>query len=171
MQQTQCTLAALAGNSQHFSFGSSSSKITLAVQVKWEPHMCPKSESCYYNFSGSWWNPGEPWCPGGTLVEPHLKLVRTTPLPLQNLVEPTTLTTRNSGETKALLPQPQTDGCEHPETRWKSARTFAEPWCKPGVEPYFKPGGTLVKRPGPPRSLSGLRPQSFQLLGKKLSMA
>ena len=46
------------------------------------------------------------------------------------------------------------------------------------MEPWWNPGGTLVElwwnrrgtlpqgRPGPPRSLSGLRPQSFQLLGK-----
>ena len=35
------------------------------------------------------------------------------------------------------------------------------------VEPWWNPGGTLPQgRPGPPRSLSGLRPQSFQLLGK-----
>ena len=34
------------------------------------------------------------------------------------------------------------------------------------VEPW-NPCGTLPRRPGPPRSLFGLRPQSFQLLGKK----
>ena len=33
------------------------------------------------------------------------------------------------------------------------------------MEPWWNPGGTQG-RPGPPRSLSGLRPQSFQLLGK-----
>ena len=40
---------------------------------------------------------------------------------------------------------------------------------------WWNPGGTLVEpylraAPGPPRSLSGLRPQSFQLLGKKKSI-
>ena len=36
------------------------------------------------------------------------------------------------------------------------------------MEPWWNPGGTLPQgRPGPPRSLSGLRPQSFQLLGKR----
>ena len=57
----------------------------------------------------------------------------------------------------------------------------AEPWWKFGgtlVEPWWNPGGTLVVEPswnltsGPPRttrSLSGLRPQSFQLLGKIVS--
>ena len=35
------------------------------------------------------------------------------------------------------------------------------------MEPWWNPRGTLPQgRPGPPRSLSGLRPQSFQLLGK-----
>ena len=35
------------------------------------------------------------------------------------------------------------------------------------VEPSWNPRGTLPQsRPGPPRSLSGLRPQSFRLLGK-----
>ena len=37
------------------------------------------------------------------------------------------------------------------------------------VEPSWNPRGTSPQaRPGPPQSLSGLRPQSFQLLGKKL---
>ena len=36
------------------------------------------------------------------------------------------------------------------------------------AEPLWNPGGTLPQgRPGPPWSLSGLRPQSFQLLGEK----
>ena len=36
------------------------------------------------------------------------------------------------------------------------------------VEPWWNPRGTSPQaRPGPPRSLSGLRPRSFQLLGKK----
>ena len=36
------------------------------------------------------------------------------------------------------------------------------------MEPSWKCRGTLPQgRPGPPRSLSGLRPQSFQLLGEK----
>ena len=36
------------------------------------------------------------------------------------------------------------------------------------VEPWWNPRGTLPQgRPRPPRSLSGLRPQSVQLLGKK----
>ena len=34
------------------------------------------------------------------------------------------------------------------------------------MEPWWNPGGTLPQgRPGPPRTLSGLRPHSFQLLG------
>ena len=38
------------------------------------------------------------------------------------------------------------------------------------VEPWWNPRGTLPQgRPRPPRSLSGLRPQSFQLLGEKTS--
>ena len=55
-----------------------------------------------------------------------------------------------------------------------SARTTPQPW-QNLVESWWSPGGTLADprgtlpqgRPGPPRSLSGLRPQSFQLLGKK----
>ena len=47
----------------------------------------------------------------------------------------------------------------------------SEPWWNPGgtlVEPSWNPRGNLPQgRPGPPRSLSGLTPQSFQLLGKK----
>ena len=50
-----------------------------------------------------------------------------------------------------------------------SARTTPQPgrtsWNL--VEPSWNPDGTLPQGcPGPPRSLSGLRPQSFQLLGK-----
>ena len=46
-----------------------------------------------------------------------------------------------------------------------SARTTLQP-SQNLVEPSWNPGGTLVEphlRAGPPRSLSGLRPQSFQL--------
>ena len=49
------------------------------------------------------------------------------------------------------------------------SQNLVEPWWNPGatlVEPWWNPGGTLVE-PWPPQSLSGLRPQSFQLLGKK----
>ena len=36
------------------------------------------------------------------------------------------------------------------------------------VQPWWNPRGTLPQgRPGPPRSLSGLRPQSFRLLGNR----
>ena len=46
-----------------------------------------------------------------------------------------------------------------------------EPWWNPGatlVEPSWNPRGTLSQgRSGPPRSLSGLRPQSFHCWGKK----
>ena len=52
-------------------------------------------------------------------------------------------------------------------TRWNPV----EPWWNPVgtlVEPWWNPRGTLPQgRPGPPRSLAGLRPQSFRLLGKK----
>ena len=51
------------------------------------------------------------------------------------------------------------------------SENLVEPlWSPDGtlVEPWWNPRGTLPQgRPGPPRSLSGLRPQSFQLLGKK----
>ena len=61
-----------------------------------------------------------------------------------------------------------------------SARTtpkpqnLVEPSWNPGgtlVEPWSNPRGTLPQgRPGPPRSLSGLRPQSFQLVGKNTEL-
>ena len=54
-----------------------------------------------------------------------------------------------------------------------SARTTPQQWNPGGtlVEPWWNPRGTLPQnRPGPPRSLSGLRPQSFQLLGKKVML-
>ena len=54
----------------------------------------------------------------------------------------------------------------------QSLQNLVEPWWNPGgtlVQPWCNPRGTLPQgRPGPPRSLSGLRPQSFQLFGKKL---
>ena len=115
----------------------------------------------------SWEHPAlaEPWWnPGGTLVEPYLKPPQNTP-PLQNLVEPSWNPRGNHPRT----PRP----CR---TWWNPGGTLVEPYLKPRtprnpggalVEPRWNPGGTLAQiRPEPPRSLSGLRPQSFQLLGK-----
>ena len=61
------------------------------------------------------------------------------------------------------------------EPRWNPGGTQVEPRWNPGgtlVEPCWNPGGALVEpswnlASGPPRSLSGLRPQSFPLLGEK----
>ena len=56
-------------------------------------------------------------------------------------------------------------------TSWNPGGTLVEPWWNPGgtvVVPWWNPRETLPHgRPGPPQSLSGLRPQSFQQLGKK----
>ena len=97
-----------------------------------------------------WWNPSvEPsrWNPDGTLVE-------------------------TSWNPRGTLPQTTPD---HPALA-------EEPWWNPGgnlVEPWWNPGGTLAEplvepwwnlTSGPPRTLSGLRPQSFQLLGKKTAV-
>ena len=95
---------------------------------------------------GALWNPCAPgpshsprrtsWNPE-TLMEPYLKPPRTIPR----------------------------------RTSWNPARTLAvEPSCNLTlqnlVEPWWNPRGTLPQgRPGPPRSLFGLRSQSFQLLG------
>ena len=80
---------------------------------------------------------------GGTLVQNLVNPGGTTPdhsQPSQNLVEPTLV--------KPCLKPPQTT----PNL----------------VERSWNPRGTFNQgRPGPPRTLSGLRPQSFQLLGKK----
>ena len=135
-----------------------------------------------------WWNPGgtlvedgrlvEPWWnPGGTLVKPcwnprgtFLKPARTTPQPSKKLVEPW-------WNPRGTLPQTTPD---HPAALAEPGGTLVETsqmveiWWKPGgslVEPWWNPGGTLAQgRPEPPRSLSGLRPQSFQLLGKNISI-
>ena len=49
-----------------------------------------------------------------------------------------------------------------------SARTTPQPSQNLLVEPSWNPRGALPQgRPGPPRSLFGLRPRSFQLLGEK----
>ena len=49
-------------------------------------------------------------------------------------------------------------------TSWNPGGTLVEPWWNPGgtlVEPWWNPRGTLPQgSPGPPRSLSWLRPQS-----------
>ena len=113
------------------------------------------------------WNPGrtfmvEPsWNPCGTLVEPYLKALEE---PRGTLLEPWWWNLHGT------LP------CR---TWWNPGGTLVEPWWNPGgtrgtlVEPHLKPPRTTPQplqicqgRPGPPRSLSGLRPQSFQLLGK-----
>ena len=86
--------------------------------------------------------------PGGTLVEPSSRgtLPQTTRSPRR--------TWWKSGGT---LPQTTPD---HPAALAEPGGTL--------VEPSWNPRGTLPQgRPGPPRTLSGLRPQSFQLLGKK----
>ena len=107
-----------------------------------------------------WWNPGgtlvEPswnrWTdPGRTLVKPP----RTTPQPSQNLVE----LWWNSGGTLVelwwsfcgTLPQTTPD---HPAALAEPSGTLVELW--------WNPRGTLPQgRPGPPRSLSRLRPKIF----------
>ena len=59
---------------------------------------------------------------------------------------------------------------DHPTALAEPRGTSWQPaWnsCGTPVEPWWDPRGTLPQgRPGPPRSLSGLRPQSFQSFGK-----
>ena len=85
-----------------------------------------------------WWNPG------GNLVELSRNLTSNHPLqPWWNLCGTLPQSTPNPGGNLA-------DGGTHL------------------VEPWWNSGGTLAQgRPEPPRSLSGLRPQSFQLLGNE----
>ena len=122
------------------------------------------------------WNPGgtlvKPssnlWNPGGTLLEPYLKPPRP-PRSLEpwwnpggTLVKPSSNLQKNGWNPDGTLVEPY-------------LKPLVEPWWNPGgtpggtlVEPLVEHGGTLAQgRPEPPRSLSGLRPQSFQLLGKK----
>ena len=139
-----------------------------------------------------WWNPGETWWnPRGTLpqttsdhpaalAEPGEtlaggNLVETTPDHPAALVNP-----------RGTLPQIEPSWnltSNHPRpprpcrTWWNPGGTLVEPWWnlggtlgEPWWNPWWNPGGTLGQgRPEPPRSLSGLRPQSFQLLGKNVS--
>ena len=117
------------------------------VETSWNPReTLPQTTS---DHPAALAEPGETlaefwWKSGGTLVEPCLKpphLCRTWWNPGATLVEPGTL-----------------------EPWWNPGGTLVEPWWNP----WWNPGGTLAQgRPEPPRSLSGLRPQSFQLLGKK----
>ena len=148
------------------------------------------------SWNPGWWNPlvltsdrttPEPWCNArGTLPQ----TTRTTPQPLQPWWQP-------SWNPRGTLPQTTPDhptalaepGGTLVEPWWNPGGTLVEPWwnprgtlpqttpdhptalAEPGgtlVEPWWNPHGTLPQgRPGPPRTLSGLRPQSFQLLGKK----
>ena len=134
-----------------------------------------------------WWNPGtvvetspdpqplkkllEPWW---NLVEPYLKPPRTTLQPWWN---PRNLFQTSPDHPTALeeiggtLVEPSWN-LKPPGPSRSPCRTWwmVEPWWNPGgtlVEPWWNPGGTSAQgRPEPPWSLSGLRPQSFQLLGK-----
>ena len=127
------------------------------------------------------------WKSGGTLVEPYLKPPRTTLQP-GTLVEPwrnpreTFLKPAALEEIGGTLVEPSWNlTSNHPRpphpcrTWWNPGGTLVEPWWNPGGtlvkpwwNPWWNPGGTLAQgRPEPPRSLSGLRPQSFQLLGGK----
>ena len=122
--------------------------------------------------------PGPPCSPGGTLVEPCLKPPRSLE-PWRNPRE--TFLKPALEEIGGTLVEPLWNlTSDHPRTPrpcrtwWNLGGTLVEPWSNPGgtlVEPWWNPwwnpGGTLAQgRPEPPRSLSGLRPQSFQLLGK-----
>ena len=123
------------------------------------------------NSCSRWWNPG------GTLVESSWNLPQTTPGPAAleeiggHLKEPCWKPGATLVEPSWNLPQTTPD---HPaaleeiggtqtalaQTFWNASATLVEPW--------WNSRGTLPQgRPGPPRSLSGLRPQSFQLLGEK----
>ena len=128
------------------------------VELLPQPRTTPQPSQ---NLVEPWWNragtlvetylqpPGPPRSPGGTLVKPGGTLVQ----PYLNhgtLVEPW-------WSPRRTLPQTTPD--HHP-----SPRRILWNWWNPHrilVEPHL--GG----RPGPPRSLSGLRTQSFQLLGEK----
>ena len=111
------------------------------------------------NLVEPWWRPGgtlvEPWWnPGGTWWNPRetLPQPRTTPQPSQNLVEP-----------GGTLVEPLWPYLKPPGTTPQPSKKLVEV-----VGPWWNSRGTLPQgRPGPPRSLSGMRPQSFQLLGKK----
>ena len=108
----------------------------------------------WWNFHGTlpqtspdrWWNLGEN--PGGT----SWNLPRTTPHPRRNWWNPGGTLVRS------------TTGW------WNPGGNLVEPSWNPDGTPgatLVEPCGTLAQgRPKPPRSLSGLRPQSFQLLGK-----
>ena len=98
-------------------------------------------------------------------MEPYLKPPRTTLQPWRN---PHGTLPQTTTPQPGMLVEPW----------WNPGGTLVEPWWNPGgtlVEPWWNPGGTLVElwwnlSSGSPRttpSLSGLRPQSFQLLGNK----
>ena len=141
-------------------------------------------------------NPAEHlWNFCGTLVEPCGTLVES----LRNSVEPCETSPQGrSGPSHsprrtswnpggALVECSWNLASNHPgpprRTLWNPARTLVElygtlprrTWWNAGgtgtlVEPWWNPRGTLPQgHPGPPRSLSGLRPQSFQLLGNNNS--
>ena len=101
----------------------------------------------------TWWNPGGTLVKHPRLVEPYLKPPRTTPQPLQNLVEPWW----NPGGTlvepwwnpRGTLPQTTPD---HPAALVEPGGTLVEPSWN-----WWNSGGTLVKpswnlTSGPPRT-------------------
>ena len=113
-------------------------------------------------------------------MKPSWNFTPTTPQPSQNLVErwwnPRGALPQTTPDHPAALAEPgDPDGTlMEPSSRGTLPQTTPDhpaALAEPGgtlVEPSWNPRGTSPQgRPGPPRTLSGLRPQSFQLLGKK----
>ena len=144
-----------------------------------EPYLKPPRTTL--QFSQTWSNPGR------VLVEPSWNLPQTRPpQPSKKLLEPWwnprgTLPQTTPDHPAALVSPrgtlPQTTQTTPPLQKpgGNAGGTLVEPWWNPGGtlvvlwwNLWWNPGGTLAQgRREPPRSLSGLRPQSFQLLGKK----
>ena len=90
----------------------------------------------------------------GALCNLTSGLPKTTPWPSRNRVEPSKRPDRTLVETWT-------------EPSWNLTPNPPRTTPQPSQNLVFHPRATLPQgRPGPPRSQSGLRPQSFQLLGK-----
>ena len=117
------------------------------------------------NLVEPWWNPG------GTLVEPSPQGRPEPPRSLSGL-RPQSFQLLGNNIKLSSGDIPNSMRCSFSVlTPRKPRRT----WWNPGgtlVEPSWRPRGTLPQgRPEPPRSLSGLRPQSFQLLGDNIKIS
>ena len=123
-------------------------------------------------------SPAPPRVFAGNLGCPPLRVLLPTTVTLTfcllllwtSLFTPVAIPPQKKGKKAQVISPTECGALFSARTTPQPSQNLVEPWWNPGgtlVEPSWNPRGTLPQgRTVPPWSLSGLRPQSFQLLGK-----